>query len=223
MKKAAIKISSFFCETSFRVFYANRKKSIIFTSKFKIKTMVYKFTILSDEVDNFVRIISIDSEATFFDLHNAILDSVNYEKNQMTSFFMCSDNWEKEQEVTLVEMESSSEYDNLVMEDTKLEDLVTEENQKLLYVFDMMSDRVFFMEMTDIIPRKTLDKAVIETVEGEAPIQIMADEGLIVAPKASIDENFYGDEEFELDELDEEGFGEMNFDDSSLFSEDPKF
>jgi hypothetical protein len=120
-------------------------------------------------------------------------------------------------------MESSSEYDNLVMEDTKLEDLLTEENQKLLYVFDMMSDRVFFMEMTDIIPRKTLDKAVIETVEGEAPIQIMADEGLIVAPKASIDENFYGDEEFELDELDEEGFGEMNFDDSSLFSEDPKF
>ena len=185
--------------------------------------MVYKFTILSDEVDNFVRIISIDSEATFFDLHTAILDSVNYEKNQMTSFFMCSDNWEKEQEVTLVEMESSSEYDNLVMEDTKLEELISEENQKLLYVFDMMSDRVFFMEMTDITPRKTLDKAVCETTEGDAPIQIMADEGLVVVPKASLDENFYGDEEFELDELDEEGFGEMNFDDSSLFSEDPKF
>jgi len=26
-----------------------------------------------------------------------------------------------------------------------------------------------------------------------------------------------------LVELDEEGFGEMNFDDSSLFAEDPKF
>ena len=46
---------------------------------------------------------------------------------------------------------------------------------------------------------------------------------MTVAPKASLDENFYGDEDFELDELDEEGFGEMNFDDSSLFSEDPKF
>ena len=185
--------------------------------------MVYKFTLLSDEVDNFVRIITIDSEATFFDLHTAILDSVNYEKNQMTSFFLCADNWEKEQEVTLVEMESSSEYDNLVMEDTKLEDLLTDENQKLLYVFDMMSDRVFFMEMTDIIPRKSLDKAVCETSEGEAPMQIMADEGLVVAPKTTLDENFYGDEEYELDELDEEGFGEMNFDDSTLFSEDPKF
>jgi len=185
--------------------------------------MVYKFTILSDEVDNFVRIITIDSEATFSDLHNAILDSVNYEKNQMTSFFICSDDWEKGQEVTLVEMESSSEFDNLVMEDTKLEDLMSDENQKLLYVFDMMSDRVFFMELTEIIPRKTLDKAVCISSEGDAPQQIMADEGLTVVPKASIDENFYGDEDFELDELDEEGFGEMNFDDSSLFSEDPKF
>jgi hypothetical protein len=185
--------------------------------------MVYKFTLLSDEVDNFVRVIAIDSEATFFDLHNAILDSVNYEKNQMTSFFMCSDNWEKGQEVTLVEMESSSEFDNLVMEDTKLEELIVDENQKLLYVFDMMSDRVFFMEMTDIVPRKSLDQAECISSDGEAPTQIMADEGLVVAPKASLDENFYGDEDYELDELDEEGFGEMNFDDSSLFAEDPKF
>ncbi len=191
--------------------------------KLKLTNMVYKFTILSDEVDNFVRVITIDSEATFFDLHNAILDSVNYEKNQMTTFFMCSDNWEKGQEVTLVEMESSSEYDNLVMEDTKLEELLVDEHQKLLYVFDMMSDRVFFMELTDIIPRKNMDKAVCISSEGDAPIQVLADDGLTIIPKASLDENFYGDEDFELDELDEEGFGEMNFDDSSLFSEDPKF
>src|ERR1035437_5865653 len=145
--------------------------------------MVYKFTMLSDEVDDFVRVINIDSEAKFIDLHNAILDSVNYEKNLMTTFFICSDNWEKGQEVTLVEMESSSEYDNLVMEDTSLEELLVDENQKLLYVFDMMSDRVFFIELTEIIPRKNLDKAVCITSEGKAPVQIMAEEGIAVAPK----------------------------------------
>ena len=37
--------------------------------------MIFKFTILSDEAEDFIRIIEIDSEATFFDLHNAILDS----------------------------------------------------------------------------------------------------------------------------------------------------
>lgn len=185
--------------------------------------MIYKFTILSDEVDNFVRIISIDSEATFLDLHNVILESVNYEKNLMTSFFMCSDDWEKGQEVTLMEMESSSEYDNLVMADTKLEELLSDENQKMIYVFDMMAERVFFMEMTEIVPRKSLDAPVIEVSEGDAPVQALSEDALFAAPKASIDENFYGDEDYELDELDDEGFGEMNFDDSSLFSEDPKF
>lgn len=185
--------------------------------------MVYKFTILSDEVDNFVRIISIDSEAKFFDLHNAILDAVNFEKNQMTSFFICSDNWEKGQEVTLVEMESSSEYDNLVMDKTSLEELLSEENQKLIFVFDMMYDRVFFMELTEVVPLKNLKKAVCEVSEGEPPVRVLADENIAVAPKASLDENFYGDEDFEMDELDDEGFGEMNFDDSSLFAEDPKF
>lgn len=185
--------------------------------------MVYKFTILSDEIDNFVRIIKIDPEATFFDLHEAILDSVNFEKNQLTTFFICSDDWEKGQEITLIEMDSSSEYDNLVMEETKLEELVSEEKQKLLYVFDMIYDRAFFIELSEIIPGKTVEKPVCVSSSGKAPQQIMNDEDINIASKINLDESFYGDEEFDVDELDEEGFGDMNFDDSTLFAEDPKF
>jgi hypothetical protein len=185
--------------------------------------MVYKFTLLSDEIDDFVRVIKIDPEATFLDLHNAILDSVNYEKNLMTTFFMCSDSWEKQQEITLVEMDSGSEYDNLVMEDTKLEELFTDEKQKLLYVFDMISDRAFFMELTEIIPGKTVDKPVCVVSEGKAPLQMLSDDAVMASPKLTLDENFYGDEDFDIDELDEEGFGDMNFDDGVLFNDDPKF
>jgi len=184
--------------------------------------MIYKFTVLSDEVDNFVRVIKIDPEATFFDLHNAILDSVKFDKNQMTSFFICSDDWEKGQEVTLIEMDTDSEYDNLVMEETKLEELISDEKQKLLYVFDMISDRAFFIELTDIIPGKSVSNPEVSVAEGKAPQQIIADEAVTVAPKLSLDENFYGDEDFDIDELDEEGFGDMNFDDSTLFSDDNK-
>ena len=35
--------------------------------------MVYRFTLISDEVDDFIREIKIDSEATFHDFHEAIL------------------------------------------------------------------------------------------------------------------------------------------------------
>ena len=48
--------------------------------------MVYKFLILSDEVDHFAREIEIDSEATFLELNDAILESVGYTKDQLTSF-----------------------------------------------------------------------------------------------------------------------------------------
>ena len=186
--------------------------------------MIFKFTILSDEVEDFVRIIEIDSESSFLDLQNAILDSVDYETNQMTSFFLCNDDWEKEQEITLVEMESSSEYDNLVMEDTLLDEMLTDEKQKLMFVFDIISERAFFIVLTEMIPGKDLDEAVCTTSTGNPPVQISEDFDMNIAPGKTYqihsDENFYGDEEFDLDELDEEGFGDLNFDESSLFTDD---
>lgn len=57
--------------------------------------MVYKFRIISDEVDDFLREIKIDSDASFYDLHEAILKCTNYKNDQMTSFFICDDDWEK--------------------------------------------------------------------------------------------------------------------------------
>ena len=48
------------------------------TSKDK---MVYRFKLVSDEVSNFSREIEIDSENTFLQLRNAILESVDYTKD----------------------------------------------------------------------------------------------------------------------------------------------
>lgn len=48
--------------------------------------MVFNFLIVSDEVEDFRREIAIDSEATFLDLQNAILDSVGYSHSELTSF-----------------------------------------------------------------------------------------------------------------------------------------
>lgn len=175
--------------------------------------MIYKFLILSDEVDDFVREISIDSEATFFDLHDAILDSVKYNKDQMTSFFLCADNWEKEQEITLVEMDSSSEYDNLVMAETVLEDQVSDEGQKLLYIFDYLSERAFFIELKEIVPSQNLSEPVCSLNRGLAPEQIVNEIDFVTnfSASPSLDESFYGDEGFDMEEIDEEGF--TGFDD----------
>ena len=80
--------------------------------------MIYKFTIISDEVDDFVREIQIDPEATFLVFHDTILKSVGYTNDQMTSFFICDEDWEKETEVTLEKMDDNPEMDSWVMKDT---------------------------------------------------------------------------------------------------------
>jgi hypothetical protein len=185
--------------------------------------MIFKFTILSDESDTFLRIVTIDAEATFLDFNNAILKAVNYGKDQITSFFICDDDWEKDQEITLIEMDTSSEFDNLIMEDTKLEDLLTDEKQKLMYVFDMLNDRAFYIELSEIITGKNQPKPECIKSVGKAPVQVLDDFNLLTTTGTKgIDENFYGDEDFNADELDEDGFGDMNFDDSSLFMDDGK-
>ena len=74
--------------------------------------MIYIFTLISDEADDFIREIQIDTEATFYDFHEAIVKSVGYTDDQMTSFFICDDDWEKENEVTLEEMDDNPEFDS---------------------------------------------------------------------------------------------------------------
>lgn len=131
--------------------------------------MIYRFTIISDEVDDFVREIQIDPEATFFDLHEAILKAANYTNDQMTSFFICDDDWEKEKEITLEEMDNNPEMDSWIMKETRLNELIEDEKQKLLYVFDYMTERCFFIELSEIITGKEIKGAKCTKKSGEAP------------------------------------------------------
>lgn len=185
-------------------------------------TMVYRFTFITDEDDAFVRIIDVDSEATFFDLHKAIQASVQYNDEQITSFFLCNDNWEKGQEITLIEMDSSSEYDNLVMDSTRLEEFLSEETQKIFYVFDPLFERGFYGELTEIITGKSLSEPKCVQAEGDAPAQMMEDDVLSAVDKNSgFDMDFYGDSDFDMDELDEDGFGGME--DSGAYQDDSMY
>ena len=184
--------------------------------------MIYQITFSCEEGDNFRRVFEADSEATFLDLHKAILASVKYPDDQMTSFFMCNDRWEKEQEVTLVPMDSNFEYDNMVMESTRLSDLMEEQGQRLIYIFDPMFERYFFGSLKAILPGSMEGVRCIES-KGKAPQQLHTEdpmEGLIGKDgKADWegDEDFYGDSEYDEGDIDMESFQDLSFDDGSMF------
>ena len=193
------KPSHLICNLSvFYYFYAINKT---------VTTMIYRFTIISDEVDDFVREIQIDPEATFFDLHEAILKAANYTNDQMTSFFICDDDWEKEKEITLEEMDNNPEMDSWIMKETRLNELIEDEKQKLLYVFDYMTERCFFIELSDIITGKEIKGAKCTKKSGEAPKQTVDFEEMAAGGGSlDLDENFYGDQDFDMEDFDAEGF-----------------
>ena len=174
--------------------------------------MIYKFLIVSDEVDDFKRVIKIDSDATFKELNDAILDSVGYTHDQMTSFFICEDDWEKTTEVTLVDMGRDSDEDIWLMEKTRLSDLVEDEGQRLMYVFDYLTDRAFFMELRETIFGEELDAPVCTKSVGDAPAQMVDFEEVEkkIAQQAAVDDldaDFYGADDYDISELDEDSFG----------------
>lgn len=171
--------------------------------------MVYKFKLVSDEVSNFSREIEIDANSTFLQLRNAILESVDYSKDDIDSFFLCDDEWNREEEITLEDMGSSSDQDIWIMEDTPLNELIEEEGQKLVYVFDYLTERSFFMEMKEALPGRTLSDPICTVKRGKAPAQFVDMEEFDnkidqAAKRAAEDldiEELYGDSEFNEDEL----------------------
>lgn len=182
--------------------------------------MVYTITFSCEEADNFRLVFDADSEASFLDLHHAIISAVNYPDDQMTSFFMCNDRWEKEQEVTLVEMGSSFEYDNMVMETTRLSELLEEKGQRLIYIFDPMFERYFFGRVSDIKSGK-IDGIKLTKKQGKAPKQLQTEEDFTSNNKKGLDlgldEDFYGDSEYNEGDLDLDGFQDLSFEDGSMF------
>lgn len=184
--------------------------------------MIFNFRLVSDEVDHFKREIKIDADATFLDLRNAICDAVNYDKNEMSSFFICDNNWEKEKEITLEDMGTDSDEDAYIMDECVLSDYIDDEGQRLMFTFDYLNDRSFFLEMKEMITGRDLRDPICTLSLGNPPqqfIELEPEPDPKSAKKAKqttlddFDDPLYDEEGYNPDEYDEEGFSEMSFDD----------
>lgn len=197
--------------------------------------MIFKFTLVSDEVANFRREIQIDGDDTFFDLHKIIMECSGYGETEITAFFLCDDWWKRKQEITLIEVETDSDVDSFVMEEETLSDWLDEEKQKMIFLFDYDGDRGFYMDLSEMILGEYLSKPICTKEQGTPPPQFLEEEeeepikpavpteGAIPQPSPDEDDEeevddsaFYGDEDFNIDELDMDGFEPVDGTDTDL-------
>lgn len=176
-----------------------------------IHRMIYRFKIVSEEVSNLRLEIQISSDSNFLQLRNSILDAAGYNRMNADVFFLCDDDWERKEMVAMDDEDSDSDTDVWIMADTSIEDLIDEEGQKLIFVFDPMHDRYMHMEMKEMLFDKTLSAPICTMRQGRAPQQILKEESL--APKVDavkqppvLEElglDFYGSDQYDADELPE--------------------
>jgi len=180
--------------------------------------MVLKFRLISNEQDDFIRDFEILDDQTFFDFHMAVQTNLYFDKSQIASFFICNKDWEKEQEVTLFELSDEEHAAVLVMDNTVLGDHAPEVNDKLLYVYDVFNERLFFIELVEkSMPDPAVKYPRCTYERGHAPQQILMDPIFNTTRDADVnndfDDGFYSDGMPGPDDLDDMGY--RSFDDSN--------
>lgn len=160
--------------------------------------MTTTFRFLSGEQDDFILDMEIDARATFAQLHQAIQQKLNYDATQMASFFVTDHDWNKETEITLMDMGADGDMPSVSMEDAVIEDYIREPHQRFLYVFDLFSERCFFAEVIEMNHRECTKPQCIICI-GDAPQQIVIDDSLDLEPDDYDQEDIYDD----LDEYDD--------------------
>jgi hypothetical protein len=164
--------------------------------------MVLKFRLISNEQDDFIRDIEILDDQTYFHLHEAIQDNLHYDKSQIASFFICNQKWEKEQEITLFELSEEEAAKVLVMDNTKIGDYIQGIHDKMLYVYDVFNERLFFIELVEILEQdSTKTYPCFSYEKGQAPQQVN-----IPLAYTSLDDEMFDDEDPDISGLDQQIF-----------------
>lgn len=170
---------------------------------------------LSAEKEDFLREILIDADHTFQNLHDTILNNLDFDQSQLASFFEANEEWERCGEITLMKMDESQDVQ--IMSETKVSECINAKGDKLVYVFDMFGNRGFFIEVLNVSDSRKLAEPSIIKAEGETPEQILLEDVNMdeVANLFDLNDNDLDDD---FDELDSIFFDDLNEEDySELF------
>lgn len=109
-----------------------------------------------DGQENFIREIEIKSNQYFIDLHNFLVQSLKLDANELASFHVVDDNWQKLREISLINMWGKSDdisqqgQKGYEMGKTRLDTFLVQMDQKLIYEYDFMQMHTFKLEVVDV-------------------------------------------------------------------------
>lgn len=115
--------------------------------------MIYKIRVILDAKDDIFRDIEIQDDCSLEDFHNAITQAFGFMGDEMASFYTCDSEWNQDEEIALFDV-SENGSDVRLMNETFLNQTLTERTPKLIYVYDFLSMWTFFVELADIVEKE---------------------------------------------------------------------
>lgn len=137
--------------------------------------MIYRYRMLSEVNEDFLREYELKSGSSFLDFHKLIQDTVKFQGNELASFYICDSEWNRRTEITLLDMdegEDNDQQDILLMSGTKLKEFMEEPRQRVIYEYDFLNPKTFYIELKGILkddPKIDYPHCSFSTGEAEPP------------------------------------------------------
>lgn len=119
----------------------------------------YKFRVLldSNKEEEVFRDVLIKSDDHFESLYQQIINSFSFKGDEMASFYISNEEWEKGFEINLMDMGMPDEGLPNVMSKARIQDYIESEDQKIILVYDFFKMWCFLIELQETVETKETD------------------------------------------------------------------
>ena len=169
--------------------------------------MIYRFRVIldNDTDEDIFRDIEIRKTDSLEDLHNTITQSFGFEGNEMASFYLSDDQWAQGEEISLFDVSEGMNVARL-MNAVSLDEVVDEDNTKLIYVYDFFNMWTFFVELGEIVEEaQGTDYPNLMYVHGQIPTD---------APEKMFEAEDLESDEYSSEEMDVDDYSDLDFDEN---------
>ena len=131
--------------------------------------MIYRLRVIldNDTEDDIFRDIEINKKDALVEFHKSIITSFGFSNNEIASFYLSDNQWNQGEEISLFSFE---DQDNKLMSDVLINDVINNQNNKLIYVYDFLHMWTFLIELIEVAEDiKGIDYPNIIFSKGEIP------------------------------------------------------
>ena len=111
--------------------------------------IIFKYRMLSDESDNFVRDFEVYPDMTLTEFHRFLIEALDYD-DCMVSIFKSDAEWRPVEEFSEIDMGEDTPGAPRCMDNVTLMEVNNQFHDRLIYTFDMLNGRSYYLELIDM-------------------------------------------------------------------------